>query len=203
MSRKVLFPVPPSPERKKQTLYDVSGTRARPIINFSPDWYFDKFDLATPEFLLQNGIRALILDIDNTLAPYEEPEPNERVLAWFAALKENGILAAFVSNNDHERVSRFNREIGIPMYPKGKKPLKKFMRRAIDALGVSPEETAIMGDQIFTDVWAGRNVGIRCIVVPPIKDKTDLFTRFKRVLERPIMRYYRKHHKEETAKDEE
>ena len=170
---------------------------------FSPDWYFDKFDLATPEFLLQNGIRALILDIDNTLAPYEEPEPNERVLAWFAALKENGILAAFVSNNDHERVSRFNREIGIPMYPKGKKPLKKFMRRAINALGVSPEETAIMGDQIFTDVWAGRNVGIRCIVVPPIKDKTDLFTRFKRVLERPIMRYYRKHHKEETAKDEE
>ena len=51
-------------------------------------------------------------------------------------------------------------------------------------------------DQIFTDVWAGRNVGIRCIVVPPIKDKTDGFTRFKRLLERPILRYYRKHHKE-------
>ena len=145
---------------------------------------------------MQNGIRALILDIDNTLAPYEEPDPNPRVLAWFSALKEAGIVAAFVSNNDHERVGRFNREIGIPMYPKGKKPLKKFMRRAITDLGVPPSDTAIMGDQIFTDVWAGRNVGIRCIVVPPIKDKTDWFTRFKRLLERPILRYYRKRHKE-------
>ena len=159
---------------------------------FSPDWYFDKFDDATPEFLVSNGIRALILDIDNTLAPYEEPEPNERVLAWFSALKEKGIKAAFVSNNDYDRVSLFNQKIGIPMYPKGKKPQKKFMRRAIRELDVEPGETAIMGDQIFTDVWAGRNVGIRCIIVPPIKDKTDPFTRFKRVLERPVMRYYRK-----------
>lgn len=158
----------------------------------------------TPDFLLANGIRALILDIDNTLAPYEEPDPNARVLAWFSALKEKGIVAAFVSNNDFERVSRFNRKIGIPMYPKGKKPGKKYMRRAIGELGVLPSETAIMGDQIFTDVWAGRNVGIRCIVVPPIKDKTDFFTRFKRVLERPILRYYRKREKKrkETRENE-
>ena len=159
---------------------------------FAPDWYFQLFDDVTPEFLTRNGIRALILDIDNTLAPYEEPDPNERVLAWFSALKAAGITAAFVSNNDFERVSRFNRKIGIPMYPKGKKPQKKFMRRAMRDLGVSPAETAIMGDQIFTDVWAGRNVKIRCIVVPPIKDKTDFFTRFKRVLEKPVLRYYRK-----------
>ena len=156
----------------------------------------------TTDFLLANGIRALILDIDNTLAPYEEPDPNERVLAWFSALKEAGIKAAFVSNNDFERVSRFNQKIGIPMYPKGKKPLKKYMRRAIESLGVSPSETAIMGDQIFTDVWAGRNVGIRCIVVPPIKDKTDFFTKFKRVLERPILRYYRKREAKRKEKSE-
>ena len=160
------------------------------------------FDDVTTDFLIANGIRALILDIDNTLAPYEEPDPNERVLAWFSALKEAGIVAAFVSNNDFERVSRFNRKIGIPMYPKGKKPLKKYMRRAIDSLGVSPRETAIMGDQIFTDVWAGRNVGIRCIVVPPIKDKTDFFTKFKRVLERPILRYYRKQEAKRKEKSE-
>lgn len=175
---------------------------------FCPDWYFALFDDVTPVFLLQNGIRALILDIDNTLAPYEEPDPNPRVLAWFSALKDAGIVAAFVSNNDFERVSRFNRKIGIPMYPKGKKPLKKYMRRAITELGVQPFETAIMGDQIFTDVWAGRNVGIRCIVVPPIKDKTDCFTRFKRILEKPVLRYYRKRElkelkgKETKKKDE-
>ena len=163
---------------------------------FSPDWYFHTFDEVTPEFLLSKGIRALILDIDNTLAPYEEPDPNSRVLSWFDALKAAGIKAAFVSNNEHERVERFNRPIGIPMYPKGKKPLKKYMRRALNELDATPDGTAIMGDQIFTDVWAGRNVKIRCIIVPPIKDKTDAFTRFKRVLEKPILRYYRKRHEE-------
>ena len=163
---------------------------------FSPDWYFTTFDEVTPEFLLSNGIRALILDIDNTLAPYEEPDPNPRVLAWFDALKAAGIKAAFVSNNEHERVERFNRPIGIPTYPKGKKPLKKYMRRALDELGATPDTAAILGDQIFTDVWAGRNVKIRCIIVPPIKDKTDAFTRFKRLLEKPILRYYRKRKKE-------
>ena len=51
-----------------------------------------------------------------------------------------------------------------------------------------------MGDQVFTDVWAARNAGIRAILVPPIKDKTDFFTKFKRWLERPILkRYDRKH----------
>ena len=171
---------------------------------FCPDWYFELFDDVTPDFLTANGIRALILDIDNTLAPYEEPDPNPRVLAWFSALKENGIVAAFVSNNDYARVSRFNQKIGIPMYPKGKKPLKKYMRRAISELGVPASETAIMGDQIYTDVWAGRNVGIRCIVVPPIKDKTDVFTRFKRRLEKPILRYYRKREakRKETTENE-
>ena len=136
---------------------------------------------------MQNGIRALILDIDNTLAPYEEPEPNERVLAWFSALKENGIVAAFVSNNDHERVSRFNREIGIPMYPKGKKPLKKFMRRAITALGVSPEETAIMGDQIFTDVWGANRAGLYNILVKPLGRDIGFHIYLKRVIEKPIL----------------
>ena len=54
-----------------------------------------------------------------------------------------------------------------------------------------------MGDQVFTDVWAARNAGIRVILVPPIKDKTDVFTKFKRLLERPVMRKYRKKHKGE------
>ena len=153
---------------------------------FSPDWYFDKFDEATPEFLLTNGIRALILDIDNTLAPYEEPEPNERVLAWFDALKESGIKAAFVSNNDFNRVSLFNQQIGIPMYPKGKKPLKKFMRRAIRELGVEPSETAIMGDQIFTDVLGANCAGATSILVKPIH-LHNIWLKLRHVAEQPFI----------------
>ena len=59
-------------------------------------------------------------------------------------------------------------------------------------MGTSPEETILMGDQVFTDVWAARNAGLRAILVPPIKDKTDVLTRTKRLLEKPIMKKYKK-----------
>ncbi len=159
---------------------------------FCPDYYLGTYREATPEFLASIGVKYLILDIDNTLAPYEQPEPDEAIFAWFRALEEAGITAAFVSNNKADRVSLFNRDLGFPMYPKGGKPGKKNMRAAMAALGAVPEATAIMGDQVFTDVWAGKRMKIKTILVPPIKDKRDLGTRLKRLLEKPVMRYYRK-----------
>ena len=62
-------------------------------------------------------------------------------------------------------------------------------------LNVEPHNVIFMGDQIFTDVWAARNSGIRAILVPPINDKRDLFTRFKRLLERGIIKKYEKRRK--------
>ena len=159
---------------------------------FSPDEYVETYRDVTPEFLEARNIRYLLLDIDNTLAPYEQPEPDENNLAWFSAMRTAGIKMAFVSNNAHMRVSLFNAKIGIPMFPKAKKPLRRYMRAAMEAIGASPCETAIMGDQLFTDTWAGRRVGIRTIALPPIKDKRDMGTRLKRLLERPILRAYHK-----------
>ena len=49
-----------------------------------------------------------------------------------------------------------------------------------------------MGDQIFTDVWAAHNAGIPAILVPPINDRKDVLTKFKRLLEKPILRIYKK-----------
>ena len=156
----------------------------------APDYYFETYAGASVEFLKNAGIRALVLDIDNTLEPYENAEPGEAVRAWFFALSEAGISAAFVSNNGRERVERFNKELGKIAYCKAKKPFPGKIKRAMREMGVSKSETLFMGDQIFTDVFAARFAGIRAALVPPIKDKTDVLTRFKRLLERPIMKCY-------------
>ena len=165
---------------------------------FVPDYYFETFDKASAEFLLSIGVKGILLDVDNTLEPYENPLPTEKVLSWFKSLKEAGIGAAIVSNNHKERIELFNKEIGLVAYYDAKKPFKKRLRMAMAEIGTTPDETIFMGDQIFTDVWAARNAGIRAILVPPIKDKTDIFTKFKRLLEKPILRKYRKKHKEEN-----
>lgn len=168
-----------------------------------PDRHFDAYRDLTPALLQKDGIRALLLDIDNTLAPYEQPEPDDALRAWLSLLAEAGIGVAFVSNNNEERVTLFNRTLGLPAYPHAHKPLKKGVKNALAALGVAPEEAALMGDQIFTDVGAARLSRLaRAYTVPPIRDKRDLFTRFKRLCERPIYRAYRKreNHRKEQPK---
>lgn len=167
-----------------------------------PDRHFSRYLDLTPSVLQEDGIRALLLDIDNTLAPYEQPEPDDALRAWLASLSAAGIGVAFVSNNDDARVELFNRTLGLPAYPHAKKPLKSGVRRALAALGATPAETALMGDQIFTDVGAVRASRLaRAYTVPPIRDKRDLFTRLKRLCERPIYRAYRR--REETRRKEQ
>lgn len=158
----------------------------------TPDFMFGSYREITPEFLLAHGIRGLLIDIDNTLAPYEVPEPDDAVREWFRALAESGIRAALVSNNHAERVERFNRTLGLPAFPDSHKPGKKSMTRAMASIGVPPEACAVLGDQLLTDAYAGKHIGLPALIVPPIKDKTNLFFRFKRLCERPFIRKYAK-----------
>ena len=159
---------------------------------FLPDFIYDTFDEVTPAFLREQGIGFLLIDIDNTLAPYEEPLPNERVKRWFAALEEAGIRAVLVSNNHRDRVELFNSELGLPAFADCHKPSTKMLRKILKQFDAKIEETSALGDQIFTDVWGAKTIGARAILVPPIRDKKNLFFRTKRLLEKPFLRMYRK-----------
>ena len=162
--------------------------------NFTPDYMFGHYWEVTPAFLKSIGVRAVLSDIDNTLAPYEQAEPDDRIRAWVRSLEENGIRVALVSNNHAPRVEEFNRTLGLLAFPDSGKPKKKALTRAMTALGADPRETAMLGDQLLTDAYAGKHIGLPAIIVPPIKDKTNLFFRFKRWCERPFIRKYAKIH---------
>lgn len=163
---------------------------------FVPEYRFETFDMATVDFLISKGIKGIVLDVDNTLEPYENPLPTERVVAWLDSLKQNGIKAAIVSNNDSNRIDLFNRDLGLPAYSKSGKPFKKNILKAMADMGTTPENTILMGDQVFTDTWAAHNAGIPAILVPPIRDKRDLLTRFKRLLEKPVLKKYARKNRE-------
>lgn len=157
-----------------------------------PDYMFRAFDEITPAFLASLGVKAILADIDNTLAPYEQPEPDERIKGWIASLAEVGIGIAFVSNNDWERVELFNRTLGVPAYAKSGKPFKKNLVKAMNDLGGTPETTVMLGDQLLTDALAGHNLGVKCLIVPPIRDKKNAFFKFKRWLEKPVVKKFKK-----------
>ena len=159
----------------------------------TPDYMFATFADVTPEFLESIGISALLIDIDNTLAPYEQPEPDRALCEWLASLAAHGIAVGLLSNNNKARVSRFNATLSLPARAGAGKPFTRAARRIMRALGGDKHTTAVMGDQIFTDVWMAHAMGVRAILVPPIRDKKNALTRFKRRLERaPLRRYYRR-----------
>jgi predicted HAD superfamily phosphohydrolase YqeG len=80
----------------------------------------------------------------------------------------------------------------MPAYYKAGKPFPKNLKNAMVDIGSTKETTIFIGDQVLTDVWAAHNAGIRAILVPPINDKKDALTRFKRLLEKPILKLYDK-----------
>ena len=157
-----------------------------------PEYRFDRFNDVTADFLVSIGVRGVLLDIDNTMEPYEHPKPGAHVISWLNSLREANIKTAIVSNNDAERVEIFNEEIGMPAYSKAGKPFPKNLKNAMVDIGSTKETTIFIGDQVLTDVWAAHNAGIRAILVPPINDKKDALTRFKRLLEKPILKLYDK-----------
>ena len=156
---------------------------------------FDKFDEISPEYLTSLGVRFLFSDVDNTLAPYEVPEPDDRIRSWLDSLKDAGITVVLVSNNHGDRIELFNRTLGLDAYADCKKPGKKKLGEIMKSVGATTDNSAFLGDQIFTDVLSARNLGIKiALLVPPIKDKTNLFFKSKRLIEKPYVKKYNKTH---------
>ena len=160
-----------------------------------PDFVFDKYSDVTVDFLKEHNIKAILSDVDNTLSPYEHATPNEGVCAWIDTLNESGIKIALVSNNNYDRLNKYNESIKLVAFADAKKPSRKCYFKAAEALGVDIGECAVLGDQLLTDCWSARRVKIPCIIVPPINDKRDLFHKFKRMIEKPFMAAYFKRNK--------
>ena len=120
--------------------------------------------------LAARGITLLLADLDNTLAPYGVPLPTDEVRAWNEELKAAGVTLFVLSNNRHaDRPRVFCEALGIPFIGHAGKPKAGSFFRAMERMGVSPAQTAIVGDQIFTDVLGGNRAGVTTILVKPIR----------------------------------
>lgn len=124
----------------------------------------------SPQALARRGIRLLLADLDNTLVPYGIPEPTQQVREWTQALEANGITLFVLSNNRHpQRPKRFATALGVPFIGHAGKPKPHSFFKAMEQMRCSPRETAIVGDQIFTDILGGNRAGVTTLLVEPIR----------------------------------
>lgn len=152
-----------------------------------PDYLVANVSKLDEEFYKSHNIEAAIFDIDNTLVAHTEPEPPRDVLEYFEFLKSIGIKYGIVSNNSVERVESFCQKLGVPYYGKALKPRKKYLKKVLKDLGVSPEKAVLVGDQIFTDIYGGNRMRMLSVMVTAVGEDETGFVSFKRRFEKKIL----------------
>lgn len=159
--------------------------------SFFPDYERDSAYGIDYEDLYQDGIRGIIFDIDNTLVPHGAPA-DERAVKLFERLHEIGFRTLLLSNNKEPRVKGFSDQVHSSYIFKAGKPGKEGYRKAMEQMGTIPQNTICVGDQIFTDTWGAKRVGIETYLTKPIHPKEEVQIVLKRIPERIVLFFYHK-----------
>ncbi len=156
-----------------------------------PERKFQDVTCITPETLRALGVWLLILDVDNTIAPYKKLTLEKPVLDWAESVKDAGIRLFIVSNNKGDRPEIFASLLNVPYIKRAGKPGPRGVRQALAQTGVPPERAALAGDQIYTDTIAANLAGVHMLLVEPIKF-TNIFLAIRYFFELPFRHEKRK-----------
>ena len=153
-----------------------------------PDIKLERITDITPEILNKYGINSLILDVDNTLSTHHGHILTDGLPEWLELMKINGIKLMILSNSKEQRVKPFAEKIGLPYISLGLKPLPFGYFRALKALNSKRKVSAIVGDQIFTDIIGGNTVGVKTVLLTPIKLEDGWSFKLRRCLEKVLFK---------------
>ncbi len=157
------------------------------LVKLCPRAYVVSIADLHPEYFKTKGIKGIILDLDNTLVPWRagimEPEMAELI----ANYKKAGLRLCIVSNAFNRRVADLLEPLEIPAVTRARKPLRKSFQKALRILGTTPQQTAVIGDQIFTDILGGNRLGLYTVLVVPINKREFIGTRLVRILEKLLL----------------
>ncbi len=148
----------------------------------------DSIYAVDPGALGARGIRGVILDLDNTIVPWGHWHAAPELPVWIAAARDAGLRLCIVSNNAGPRVRHLAGVLGLPVVAGALKPRRAALRRALRLLGTTPLTTALIGDQLFTDILGGNRLGLHTILVRPQSGRDFPLTRLVRLAERLLLR---------------
>ncbi len=168
--------------------------------SFFPNLYVKSIKDINLEEIKKQGIRNFIIDIDNTLVETKVRVPDEDLKKWFKRVEENGIKVCLLSNNNKNRVGEFSKDLNILTQHRAAKPMRRGFKKAMVLLGAEKNNTAVIGDQIFTDIYGGNRMGLFTILVMPISPKESPLSKVKRPLEKIVLRKFAKYNNKNRLK---
>ena len=153
----------------------------------TPDLYMRSVRDIDLDALKARGIDTLLMDLDNTLLPRDSSVVPNEIVGWATKLARCGFSVCLVSNNWHERVHEVAKDLGFALVSKAVKPLPFAFLRAINLMGSTRKRSAIVGDQMFTDVLGGKLLGVMTILVLPLSHSDLPHTLMLRRVERVLL----------------
>lgn len=144
-----------------------------------------------PDFFVNNGIRLVMLDFDNTIIPYTTDNPTPLMASWLTWVRDCGIYVCVVSNSKKNRAPVFCEKHHLHCITHANKPGRKGIRQCMEKFGMTPEESVLIGDQIFTDTLGANRCGVRSILVKSIHNHT-FWLKLRHVAELPFIFLSRK-----------
>ena len=141
----------------------------------------------TIDVLARQGLRGLLLDVDCTLKDHGANEFRAEVGDWVEGLRRADVRMCLLSNGRPQRIGRLAEMLDVPYVAQAMKPWPAGCRAGVSRCGLPPHEVAVVGDQLFADILAGRLAGLFTILVTPTSPIEPWFTRLKRPLERPVL----------------
>ncbi len=143
------------------------------------------------DFFTENDIKGVIFDIDNTLVTHTTVTPPEELLNYLKNIENNGIKIAIVSNNKRERVELFSKSLGYVYHWRAYKPFKKYLNKVQKHFNLPSENIALVGDQIFTDIYGANRMGFYSVLVTQLGENETGFVAFKRIFEKMVINRYK------------
>lgn len=145
--------------------------------NFLPDVYQKSIYHINYDKLLDDGIKCILFDLDNTCAPYKDSEPNKKLIELFETLKDMGFKLVIFSNAPKRRIYPFKKALNVDCLARARKPIKNSFLKIIKLFGYDLSEVAIVGDQLYKDILGGNRVGITTVLVNPMSKDDMIFTK--------------------------
>ena len=145
-----------------------------------------KITRLTPEYLASQGIRLLMMDFDNTIVPYTTNIPTEEMANWLDRMNRSSIQLCVVSNSKNQRVQIFCKQYGLDCITHARKPFTDGISRCLEKYQIPPEESALVGDQIYTDTLGGNCAGVTSILVKAIHNH-NIWLKLRHIAELPFI----------------
>ncbi len=153
---------------------------------FLPDRYYKSIYDIDYRKLKNDGIKCLLFDLDNTIVPPNIKKPDKKVRDLFDNLKELDFKIIIISNSNKKRLTPFKEELVVDCSASSLKPSKTKFLKILKEYKYDLSETAIIGDQLLTDVFGGNRIGITTVLVNPISKNDITVTKVNRKLEKIV-----------------